>query len=43
MKNKRGMTVKKMIKAAEHNRNRYRSFESIENAIKTIHDLLYFL
>ena len=36
MKNKRGMAVKEMIKAAERNRNIYGSFESIENAIKTI-------
>ena len=36
MKNKRGMAVKEMIKAAERNRNMYRSFESIENAIKNI-------
>ena len=36
MKNKRGMAVKEMIKAAERNQNIYRSFESIENAIKTI-------
>ena len=36
MKNKRGMSVKDMIKAAERNQNKYRSFESIKNAIENI-------
>jgi len=36
MKNKRGMGVKDMIKAAERNQNKYRSFESIKNAIESI-------
>ena len=38
MKNKRGMAVKEMIKAAELNQNKYRSYDSIEDAIKSIDD-----